>query len=495
MSTTTEIMNDNGPADQGQNDEHQSLVNSKKKLNKEQQAVKVLEENAIIYKSIKGKFPNAPTQLLSHINTTPTFRAYYRNALKHPSDFATSLKDLIDNIILKLAKQSGIIKIKTWRESGRNSKIKISDNFVKGFENFHKDGAESPFNFIHMRGGHDDDDETSEFGEGMKLAAMLFGKNFTGYSRIDGNKYVKFEYDFLEMYEKDTFDGVKRSIISREEYKENHPYEYGTTLVFENLREHGINQNKDLDYSQLNNEIIRTYSQIIDARKITIEVNDHTINSDTINNAAVLLKKHITENTRANNRGFKFVIHRKNNGTDYRVSRKKVGGGGRGAYYKFNNNEQTFNSIDKAVFDASLTLWESDYTKLDYFVTSIAYAKELVDKLGTTELRGKTIITRNGRMMGETKNTCNPHPSQLYSVGYFEYTSKQLNKELGIGKDKQVNDITQSPLKIVLKSCMKTCYSDLSVTTIGNDFEDKHYLEFKPCGQCRTPEEKEDKED
>ena len=143
MSTTTEITNDNGPADQEQNDEHQSLVNNKKRLNKEQQAVKVL-------------------QLLSHINTTPTFKAYYRNALKHPSDFDTSLKDLVDNIILKLALQSGVIKIKTWRKNGRNTKIKMSDNFVKGFENFHKNGAESPFNFIHMRDGHDDDNETSE---------------------------------------------------------------------------------------------------------------------------------------------------------------------------------------------------------------------------------------------------------------------------------------------------------------------------------------------
>ena len=42
------------------------------------------------------------------------------------------------------------------------------------------------------------------------------------------------------------------------------------------------------------------------------------------------------------------------------------------------------------------------------------------------------------------------HASQKYTVGYLSYESKKLNKEVGIGKDKRVDDIKCSDLKNLL---------------------------------------------
>jgi len=77
------------------------------------------------------------------------------------------LCEFIDNIIKKCKK----INIITTLNETKLYEIKISDNYEKGFENINEKGENNPLNMGHIRDGQDDNDETSEFGIGMKAAA------------------------------------------------------------------------------------------------------------------------------------------------------------------------------------------------------------------------------------------------------------------------------------------------------------------------------------
>ena len=405
---------------------------------------------------------------LGKVDCTPKFRKYYKNAKKHNSDFATTIKDLIDNVILLIDKGTGKIKIDTFRYGGENKMIKISDNYKNGFENFYEEGEKSPLNLMHDRAGHDDDAETSEFGEGMKLAAMLFGIKFTGYSRINDNEYVKFVFDFLEMVSNNTFD-VERFVMDRDEYMSVHPegWEYGTTLVFEGLESHGRDENNnDDDYSELADELIKTYAEIIHSHNIELILNEQIINKTAIKNANVLLKSDIENNPDIKRREH-LTIYCDNSLNNYLIMRQR---GNTKTYYKYDSSKGKLGEhiIEKRDFGYELKSWGDNYITATYIRVSVAYLPNLIAKIGDTELRGITFVIRNRRKMGEIRTaTVNPHASQLYTVGYLSYDSKKLNKEVGIGKDKRVDDIKCSNLKKILTLFTKDKSTYFSHTDIG----------------------------
>ena len=93
------------------------------------------------------------------------------------------LKD-IDNVIKKCSN----INIQTKVDSSRIYEIKISDNYTKGFEDLLESKQNHPFNMGYIREGHDDDNETSEFGIGMKAGAIACSNKFTQSIKIVSKK-------------------------------------------------------------------------------------------------------------------------------------------------------------------------------------------------------------------------------------------------------------------------------------------------------------------
>jgi len=49
-----------------------------------------------------------------------------------------------------------------------------------------KEGTENPFNITHMRSGQEDDEETSQFGIGMKAGAISTGDRLDVFTKVDG---------------------------------------------------------------------------------------------------------------------------------------------------------------------------------------------------------------------------------------------------------------------------------------------------------------------
>lgn len=153
------------------------------------------------------------------------------------------LNEFVDNVIKKASQ----IHIHTEiDDSGSLQELRVSDNYLIGFENLDCEGAENPFNMGHVRSAHSDDSETSEFGVGMKAGALSAANQLNVYTRIadpsggDNHKYIEVVCDFIRMSKEADVNASynpRIKYISREEYKEIHPFDQGSTLKLSKIRD------------------------------------------------------------------------------------------------------------------------------------------------------------------------------------------------------------------------------------------------------------------
>jgi hypothetical protein len=106
---------------------------------------------------------------------------HFKNKMIKPlrrrvTELAISLADHSDNPfgIAKSQKLRGIFqRVKFISHMSPNNQpqirlIEIRDNIPSGFKDAGKEMENNPFNMAHTREGHNDDNETSEFGSGFK---------------------------------------------------------------------------------------------------------------------------------------------------------------------------------------------------------------------------------------------------------------------------------------------------------------------------------------
>ena len=123
----------------------------------------------------------------------PHFKGIYRQNKQSDYDLKKAICEFIDNPLMKCDK----IKIQTRVTDSKISEIKISDD-ANGFEDMFEEGISNPFNMTHMRAGQDDDNETSQFGIGLKAGAISTGDKMEVYTKVN-DKYWYVEMDFEEM--------------------------------------------------------------------------------------------------------------------------------------------------------------------------------------------------------------------------------------------------------------------------------------------------------
>jgi hypothetical protein len=192
------------------------------------------------------------------------------------------INEAIDNIIKKDSVTE--IRIKTdIDDNNRLQKIVISDNYIKGFENINEKGYHNPFNMGHISSMHDDDDETSEFGVGLKAGAISSGNQLTVISRVNGICY-EVVCDFIRMSNEpdvnESYNPVLRE-IPLTDYKHFyfHPYDYGSSIIVSSLFDNACEK---MSHSQITLEIKKsisnTYSRFLPYKKIF--VNDELVSEE-----------------------------------------------------------------------------------------------------------------------------------------------------------------------------------------------------------------------
>lgn len=144
------------------------------------------------------------------------------------------LNEAIDNVIKKATKISIFTEIDS---EGRLQELKISDNYVDGFVNINEHGINNPFNMGHIKSGHDDDEETSEFGVGLKAAALSASNYLLVVSKVEAH-YYEVICDFIKMEKEDdvnaSYNPKKREIME-EDYKDIHPFDQGSSIVMSKI--------------------------------------------------------------------------------------------------------------------------------------------------------------------------------------------------------------------------------------------------------------------
>jgi hypothetical protein len=192
------------------------------------------------------------------------------------------INEAIDNIIKK--KTVTEIRIKTdVDDNNRLQKIMISDNYIKGFKNINEKGYYNPFNMGHISPLHDEDDETSEFGVGLKAGAISSGNQLTVITNVEGICY-EIVCDFIRMSNEpnvnDSYNPVIRQIpFSDYKHFYYHPYDYGSTIIISNLFDNACEKMSQLQITlEIKKSISNTYSRFLSSKKIY--VNDELVNEE-----------------------------------------------------------------------------------------------------------------------------------------------------------------------------------------------------------------------
>ena len=323
--------------------------------------------------------------------------------------------------------------------------ILISDDYLDGFIDINKTGSNNPFNFGHMRTGHSNDNETSEFGTGLKSAAVVLANMFTVYTKVD-NTYKKVQFNFEEMAQ-DTdpthsYEPCIYTDITEDEYVANHTtvsgFTTGSTIVLTKLTQIG----EELVIKDIENELILAHCRAIVAKHISIQIQ--------IDNAVPYELKPITDiftNAKCNERAITHRIHVAvepitNNIVNIVIERLQTNKNT--TYFAWNKNDKkVLVPFEKKVqFNDELDKMQKHYIvcTLTMKSTSTYDTDYRADNGDLFLFYNKVRIVRGERRYDDAtfiKQDNDGYCNHIYNE--LSYTSKRINSHIGMLFNKKIN--------------------------------------------------------
>ncbi len=367
------------------------------------------------------------------------------------------INEIVDNVIKKASK----IHIQTRVNDAILQELKVSDNYVGGFENINEDGTRNPFNMGHMRSGHDNDNETSEYGVGLKAGALSSGNVLTVYTRVGsplgsnersgGEKMCKIICDFQRMIEEDDVNesyNPKIREITLEEYKEVHEYEFGSTIVISQIRQAicGSCQENDANMTQaIKKGIAATYSRLIGINN-GIYVNGELVEreydffADPKCIPFTVVKR-------------MFVLKKPGDINEVFLVEKKIE---RSVWQMYDKVKDEWIGLDKG--EDRLSCYLREGYELVYNQDKTNALKETIRIETTFSFYSENeenipmdcvLIYKDNRLYGKKNFVKNNNGTNNYTIHKIEFTSKKIGKMLGITYNKEItmdvnNDLTKS---------------------------------------------------
>lgn len=165
---------------------------------------------------------------------------HFRSIAKQHRHANYTLEKVINEAVDNIIKKATEIHLTTDVDSdGRLQELKISDNYVSGFESINQEGIGNPFNMGHIKMGHDVDDETSEFGVGLKAGALSAANELMVVSNVN-SAYYQVICDFLKMEKEEDVNASynpKIKTITEADYKQLHPFPNGSSIIMSKIRD------------------------------------------------------------------------------------------------------------------------------------------------------------------------------------------------------------------------------------------------------------------
>jgi hypothetical protein len=400
----------------------------------------------------------------------PHFKSIAKNHRHANYNLEKAINEFIDNII-KLATK---IHITTEVDSeGRLQELKVSDNYVFGFININEEGINNPFNMGHIKSGHDDDNETSEFGCGGKAAALSASNHLAVVTKT-AEHYYEVICDFIKMQREEdviaSYNPKKREILEAD-YRDIHPFETGSSIILTKILGTICEQTTQQKLTKrIKKGISETYSRffkdgmeiLVNGEPVEREIDfflDNKCIPFTVRKELVILEKQSTNDKI-------FLIQKTVERTTWQI------------YNKLDDTWEAFKSVKEAddfrdskrkegytYYCKSLNGFDNSCVKIES--TFVCYS----DLIHTDEEyeyllpQDQVLIYKDNRKYGKKSFVKHNNGSHNYTLHKIEFSSKKIGKELGITFNKEITMDSTNDLVLSLKSAIKDNRKEFNADT------------------------------
>lgn len=376
----------------------------------------------------------------------------YRNA---NYNLPKVINECVDNIIKK--KECSSINITTEiSEDGYLTEIRISDNYLCGFEDMDKTGVNNPMNMGHVSARHADDDETSEYGVGLKAGSVAVADELKIYTKVPSLSKNYFVYfNFIRMMEEVDVNesyNPKIKMISDTDYLENHPYLNGSTIIMSKIRQKAYSKTTQQEITMdLLKTLSNTYGHFLE--RVNIKVNGQNVVKpyDFFSDPKCIVftirsKVYIIQNSN----GYVQYLFEMSNGKNPRQYNKKHSSETK----KSEKNDS--NAITRENLNILLTSGTNIYPcipncnyPLEVSSTFTFYSDNFLNDDYDADLlpKDRVDIYKDKRLYGSKPLKEHRNGSHNFTVHKVEFNSKEIGKQLGITFNKDISiDIMKNDL-------------------------------------------------
>ncbi len=199
-----------------------------------------------------------------------TMQSIVNNARTSGYNKRSAMGDILDESILNCKKNGGNCLIQLFKEpltEDRLYKMIISDDIANGFQGIDINGPENPLCAIMQRvARHGRDDEWSQFGQGFTSASMTVAGKLsivTKFLTINGTMdFMTAICDWSDMAQNNT-TMPQPQVLSQENYSNIHPFDNGTTLIYERCRDEIFDDTMANDVNSILTYVKTVYSKAI----------------------------------------------------------------------------------------------------------------------------------------------------------------------------------------------------------------------------------------
>ena len=401
----------------------------------------------------------------------PHFKSIMKQHRHANYNLEKALNEWIDNVV-KLATR---IHITTEVDiEGRLQELKVSDNYALGFVNILEQGTNNPFNMGHIKSGHDDDSETSEFGCGGKAAALSASNHMVAITRVDGHCYEVI-CDFIKMEREEDVSASynpKKREISADDFKEIHPFETGSSIILSKMLGTICEQTTQQKLTErLKKGISETYSKFLKKDIMEIYVNGEPVEQEIdffldIKCMPFTIRKSL------------FILEKVGTNDKIYLIQKIVDRATWQLYNKAEDKWETLGSAKEANgfrelkrmdgytyachnangLDSSCVKMESTFA----FYSDMVHTDEKFDHLLPQDL---VWIYKDNRKYCKKSLVKHNNGINNYTLHKIEFNSKKIGKELGITFNKDITMECNNDLTLAIKAAIKDNRKEFNADT------------------------------
>ena len=411
---------------------------------------------------------------------------HFRSVAKQHRHANYTLKKVINEAVDNIIKKATEIRLTTdVDDAGRLQELTISDNYIKGFESINQEGISNPFNMGHIKGGHDEDDETSEFGVGLKAGALSASNQLSVVSNVSG-LYHEVLCDFLKMEKEEDVNASynpKIKEITEAEYRQIHPYATGSSITMSKIREticERMTQRELTD--RIKSDISDTYSRFLTANmRIFVNGEEVTRELDFFMDtkcAPFIIRKKLFVLEKGNDRIF--LIKKTNERPVWQIyvkTKTKVkDGNSKEIKDKWESIKQTGEEFmaEKMkegyiyAYGKKSVVADGSCMKID---TIFTFYSDLFHtgntKIEPEQPSDSVLIYKDDRKYGKKSLKKHNNGSHNYTLHRIDFESKRIGKELGITFNKDITMDGSNELIMAITAAIDDSRSEFNADTSG----------------------------